>query len=86
MGDTGAKIGGGIISFGITCADVRLSFNLDLGFNLERDLTRVRGSARDEFVLERITTTIYLHKKILRHEKFINSDFDTNWLSKEKFF
>ena len=40
----------------------------------------------DEFVLEGITTTIDLHKKILRHEKFINSDFDTNWLSKEKFF
>ena len=40
----------------------------------------------DEFVLEGITTTIELHKKILNHEKFINSDFDTNWLSKEKFF
>ena len=40
----------------------------------------------DEFVLERITTTIDLHKKILRHKKFIESDFDTNWLSKEKFY
>ncbi len=40
----------------------------------------------DEFVLEGITTTIDLHKKILNHKKFINSDFDTNWLSKEKFF
>jgi acetyl-CoA carboxylase biotin carboxylase subunit len=40
----------------------------------------------DEFVLEGITTTIDLHKKILRHEKFISSKFDTNWLSKEKFF
>ncbi len=40
----------------------------------------------DEFVLEGITTTIDLHKKILRHDKFINSNFDTNWLSKEKFF
>ena len=40
----------------------------------------------DEFVLEGITTTIDLHKKILKHEKFINSKFDTNWLSKEKFF
>ena len=38
----------------------------------------------DEFVLEGITTTIDLHKKILKHEKFINSDFDTNWLAKEK--
>ena len=40
----------------------------------------------DEFVIEGITTTIDLHKKILKHEKFINSDFDTNWLSREKFY
>ena len=40
----------------------------------------------DEFVLEGITTTIDLHKKILKHKKFINSEFDTNWLAKEKFF
>ena len=40
----------------------------------------------DEFVLEGITTTIDLHKKILNHKKFVNSDFDTNWLGKEKFF
>ena len=40
----------------------------------------------DEFVLEGITTTIDLHKKILNHEKFIQSDFDTNWLGKEKFY
>ena len=40
----------------------------------------------DEFVLEGITTTIDLHKKILNHKKFISSDFDTNWLGKEKFF
>jgi len=40
----------------------------------------------DEFVLEGITTTIDLHKKILGHKKFINSDFDTNWLAKEKFY
>ncbi len=40
----------------------------------------------DEFVLEGITTTIDLHKKILKHKKFINSDFDTNWLGKEKFY
>ena len=40
----------------------------------------------DEFVLEGITTTIDLHKKILNHEKFIKSDFDTNWLGKENFF
>jgi acetyl-CoA carboxylase biotin carboxylase subunit len=40
----------------------------------------------DEFVLEGITTTIDLHKKILNHEKFITSNFDTNWLGKEKFY
>ena len=40
----------------------------------------------DEFVLEGISTTIDLHKKILNHKKFINSDFDTNGLSKEKFY
>ena len=40
----------------------------------------------DEFVLEGITTTIALHKKILNHKKFIDSDFDVNWLMKEKFF
>ncbi len=40
----------------------------------------------DEFVLEGITTTIDLHKKILNHKKFIKSDFDTNWLEKESFF
>jgi acetyl-CoA carboxylase biotin carboxylase subunit len=42
--------------------------------------------ALDEFVIEGITTTINLHKKILRHEKFLSSDFDVNWLVKEKFY
>jgi acetyl-CoA carboxylase, biotin carboxylase subunit len=42
--------------------------------------------ALDEFVIEGITTTIDLHKKILAHKKFIDSSFDTNWLSKEKFY
>ncbi len=40
----------------------------------------------DEFVIEGITTTVNLHKKILNHKKFIDSDFDTNWMAKEKFF
>ena len=40
----------------------------------------------DEFVVEGITTTIDLHKKILHHKKFIESSFDTNWLEKEKFY
>jgi len=42
--------------------------------------------ALDEFVIEGITTTIGLHKIILNHEKFISSDFDVNWLAKEKFY
>ena len=42
--------------------------------------------ALDEFVIEGITTTINLHKKILSHEKFISSDFDVNWLVKEKLY
>jgi acetyl-CoA carboxylase biotin carboxylase subunit len=42
--------------------------------------------ALDEFVIEGITSTINLHKKILSHEKFISSDFDVNWLSKETFY
>jgi len=42
--------------------------------------------ALDEFVIEGITTTIGLHKKILTHEKFISSDFDVNWLAKESFY
>ena len=40
----------------------------------------------DEFVIEGITTTIGLHKKILTHKKFIDSDFDVNWLARETFY
>ena len=36
-------------------------------------------------MLEGITTTIDLHKKILNHKKFIKSEFDTNWLVKKNF-
>ena len=38
----------------------------------------------DEFVIEGITTTIDLHKKLLTHKKFINSDFNVSWLDNEK--
>ena len=42
----------------------------------------------DEFVIEGITTTIPLHKKLLNHKnlfmKIINSDFNVSWLDKEK--
>ena len=40
----------------------------------------------NEFVIEGVTTTIDLHKRILSHEKFVSSDFDTNWLAKERFY
>ena len=39
----------------------------------------------DEFVIEGITTTIDLHKKIINHPKFISSNFNVNWLNQEKF-
>ena len=42
--------------------------------------------ALDEFVIEGISTTIGLHKKILNHKKFTSSDFDVNWLANEKFY
>ena len=38
----------------------------------------------DEFVIEGITTTINLHKTLLKHKKFINSDFNVTWLDREK--
>ena len=38
----------------------------------------------DEFVIEGITTTIELHKKLLNHKKFVDSDFNVNWLDNEK--
>ncbi len=38
----------------------------------------------DEFVIEGITTTIELHKKLLKHKKFLNSDFNVTWLDKDK--
>ena len=38
----------------------------------------------DEFVIEGITTTIDLHKMLLKHEKFLKSNFNVTWLDKEK--
>ncbi len=42
--------------------------------------------ALDEFVLDGISTTIDLQKKILNHKKFIDSNFNVKWLDEEKFF
>ena len=55
------------------------------GRDREEAIQRIQRSL-SEFVIEGITTTIDLHKKILNHEKFINSDIDVNWLGKEKFY
>ena len=38
----------------------------------------------DEFVIEGITTTITLHKKLLNHKKFLNPDFNVSWLDNDK--
>ena len=38
----------------------------------------------DEFVIDGITTTIDLHKKLLTHEKFVKSNFNVSWLDNEK--
>ncbi len=53
------------------------------GRNRTEAIQRMQRSL-GEFVLEGIDTTVPLHKKIISHEKFINSNFDTNWLAKEK--
>jgi len=55
------------------------------GRDREEAIQRLRRSL-NEFVIEGITTTIDLHKKILNHKKFISSDFDVNWLAKENFY
>jgi len=53
------------------------------GRNRTEAIQRMQRSL-GEFVLEGIETTVPLHKKIISHEKFINSNFDTNWLANEK--
>ncbi len=53
------------------------------GRNRQEAIQRMLRSL-DEFVIEGITTTIDLHKKILKNKKFINSNFNVSWLDKEK--
>ena len=53
------------------------------GRNREEAIQRMNRSL-DEFVIEGITTTIPLHKKLLSHKKFIDSDFNVSWLDTEK--
>ena len=52
------------------------------GRNRTEAIQRMNRSL-DEFVIEGITTTIPLHKKLLNHKKFINSDFNVSWLDKD---
>ena len=53
------------------------------GRNRTEAIQRMRRSL-DEFVIEGIKTTIDLHKILLNHDKFLNSDFNVSWLDKEK--
>jgi len=53
------------------------------GRNRTEAIQRMNRSL-DEFVIEGITTTIELHKKLINHEKFIKSDFNVTWLDKDK--
>ncbi|AEA81429.1 biotin carboxylase of acetyl-CoA carboxylase [Candidatus Pelagibacter sp. IMCC9063] len=51
------------------------------GNNREESIA-ISKRALDEFVIAGIESTIGLHKKILQHDDFVNSKFDTNWLAK----
>ena len=53
------------------------------GRNRTEAIQRMNRSL-DEFVIEGITTTITLHKKLLNHKKFLNSDFNVGWLDNDK--
>ncbi len=53
------------------------------GRNRTEAIQRMKRSL-DEFVIEGITTTIDLHKKLLNHPKFLDSSFNVSWLDREK--
>ncbi len=53
------------------------------GRNRTEAIQRMNRSL-DEFVIDGITTTIPLHKILLNHKKFIESDFNVGWLDNEK--
>ena len=53
------------------------------GRNRQEAIQRMVRSL-DEFVIEGITTTIDLHKKLLNHKKFLGSDFNVSWLDNDK--
>ena len=53
------------------------------GRNRQEAIQRMVRSL-DEFIIEGITTTIDLHKTLLNHNKFLQSDFNVTWLDKDK--
>ncbi len=53
------------------------------GRNRTEAIQRMNRSL-DEFVIEGITTNIELHKKLINHKKFLESNFNVSWLDKEK--
>ncbi len=53
------------------------------GRNRQEAIQRMVRSL-DEFVIEGIITTIDLHKKLLSHKKFLDSDFNVSWLDNDK--
>ena len=53
------------------------------GRNRTEAIQRILRSL-DEFVIEGITTTIDLHKKLLVHKNFKDSNFNVSWLDNEK--
>jgi acetyl-CoA carboxylase biotin carboxylase subunit len=53
------------------------------GRNREEAIQRMLRSL-DEFVIDGITTTIELHKVLLKNNKFIKSNFNVSWLDNEK--
>ena len=53
------------------------------GRNRTEAIQRMNRSL-DEFVIDGITTTIQLHKALLKNKKFITSEFNVSWLDKEK--
>ena len=54
-----------------------------VGKDRDSAVTRLKR-ALDEFVINGIESTINLHKKILRHEDFLQSRYDVNWLANSK--
>ena len=68
---------------GTPCYDSMMCKLICHGRNRTEAIQRTLRSL-DEFVIEGITTTIDLHKALLKHEKFINSDFNVTWLDKDQ--